>query len=327
MRILYADNVNDAYYKGLTLIGLNHLLEQSRNGSVWTYPTPVCTVYHNPTQRMLFDKTRNANPFFHLMEAFWMLAGRNDVEFVSEYAANMKNYSDDGETLNGAYGFRWRRHFGVDQLRNVLCLLQSDPNTRRAVLGMYDPNTDQSDDGASKDIPCNTHVYFRIKQGKLHMTVSNRSNDIVWGCYGANAVHMSVLHEFMAQAVGVPVGTYTQFSNDWHIYQQHWDLTKDPVEPPEHLYRDDWTHVDLIQPYERPISFLNECTLFVHNIGMHNFYAGYNSGYLNWVMQPLAKSWNCYKEGAFTKAVAYASTIKDTAVQLACMEWLERREK
>jgi hypothetical protein len=41
--------------------------------------TPVVTCYSAPTQRVLFSPMRDANPFFHLMEALWMLAGRDDV--------------------------------------------------------------------------------------------------------------------------------------------------------------------------------------------------------------------------------------------------------
>ena len=33
---------------------------------------------------------------------------------------------------------------------------------------------------------------------KLCMTVCNRSNDMLWGAYGANVVHMSMLQEFVA---------------------------------------------------------------------------------------------------------------------------------
>jgi hypothetical protein len=41
---------------------------------------------------------------------------------------------------------------------------------------------------------------------------------MVWGAYGANAVHFSVLQEFIAAAVGVPVGFYWQVANNFHAY-------------------------------------------------------------------------------------------------------------
>lgn len=50
------------------------------------------------------------------------------------------------------------------------------------------------------------------------MTVFCRSNDIIWGCYGANAVHFSMLQEYLATYIGCPVGIYQQVSVNWHAY-------------------------------------------------------------------------------------------------------------
>ena len=50
------------------------------------------------------------------------------------------------------------------------------------------------------------------------MTVCNRSIDVLWGTYGANVVHMSILQEYIANRVGVPVGPYYQISDSYHVY-------------------------------------------------------------------------------------------------------------
>ena len=67
---------------------------------------------------------------------------------------------------------------------------------------MWDAKQDLSHRNESKDLPCNTHVYFSIREGFLDMTVCNRSNDLIWGCCGANAVHMSFLQEYVATMWG-----------------------------------------------------------------------------------------------------------------------------
>ena len=59
---------------------------------------------------------------------------------------------------------------------------------------------------------------FSKRNGVLNMSVTNRSNDIVWGLFGANAVHMSILHEYMAARTESKVGVYTHFSNNAHAY-------------------------------------------------------------------------------------------------------------
>ena len=90
--------------------------QESRSGSVIEFPSPVTTTYKRPEERVLFYKNRDANPFFHLFESIWMLAGRDDVKYLSNFNKRMEEYSDDGHTLHGAYGYRWREYFLTDQL-------------------------------------------------------------------------------------------------------------------------------------------------------------------------------------------------------------------
>ena len=52
------------------------------------------------------------------------------------------------------------------------------------------------------------------------MSIVNRSNDMIWGAYGANAVHMSMLLEYMAAMTGFQVGIYYQISNNLHAYKK-----------------------------------------------------------------------------------------------------------
>jgi hypothetical protein len=187
-------------------------------------PWPVTTVYRWPWQRVLFDPIRDANPFFHLFEALWMLAGRNDVAFPAMFVKRMAEFSDDGVMLNGAYGYRWRHHFGRDNLERVVRDLLADRDTRRAYLPIWDGTFDGWRE--TKDMPCNVGVNFRIRDEKLHMTVFCRSNDILWGCYGANAVHFAFLQEYVAAHVGVGLGPYTQVSDSFHAYCERPDWAK-----------------------------------------------------------------------------------------------------
>lgn len=229
-------NVNDGL--ATALVNLAHMgqLEPSRNGAVIVFPEPVLTRYHNPEERVLFSTRRDANPYFHLMEALWMLAGRNDVQWITQFNSKFDQFSDDGHVFHGAYGYRWLQHFGYNQLDVIAREMRSNPNSRRCVLSMWDPTSVSIEiDGynpriigaddlhyavtdGTKDAPCNTHAYFEVRHGMLNLTVCCRSNDLWLGCYGANAVHFSVLHELMAAWIGVPLGYYRQFSNNLHFY-------------------------------------------------------------------------------------------------------------
>ena len=222
MIVIGTRNVNYALHAGARYLREHGVEQESRNGPVLRAPFPVTTVYEQPTERVLLDRHRDANPFFHLYESLWMLAGRKDLAPLLDFVKNMVNFSDDGgKTQPGAYGYRWRSHFGGrDQLAWAIRRLKADPNDRRVVIGMYDVGADQhAADSGGRDIPCNLMALPAVStEGRLDLTVFNRSNDMVWGAYGANAVHFSVLQEFLAAAIGVPVGRYFQVSNNFHGY-------------------------------------------------------------------------------------------------------------
>ena len=141
MKVIQARNVNDALVKGAQLMKSGGQAQASRAGGTLEYPEPVCTVYERPLERVLFDAVRDANPFFHLMESLWMLAGRRDVAWLARFNQRMATYSDDGVVFNAAYGYRWRRQFDLhtadgegitDQLGVIARMLRADPDSRRA---------------------------------------------------------------------------------------------------------------------------------------------------------------------------------------------------
>lgn len=212
---LVARNVNSVWPQALSLLLSNGRSRPSRNGPVTEYPSPVVTQYERPQERVLFDPLRDANPFFHLFEALWILAGREDVAWPAQFAPKLKDYSDNGTTFHGAYGHRLRCSQG-DQLRQAVALLKQDPGSRRVVLSLWAATADLGTQ--SKDLPCNTQLYVKLRDNQVHLTVCNRSNDIVWGLYGANAVQFSVIQEYLAAQLGVGLGPLTTLSDSFHAY-------------------------------------------------------------------------------------------------------------
>lgn len=237
-------NVNEAYVRGLSHLQRHGERAQSRGGEVLVSPSPVVTIYQRPLERVLFDAQRDANPFFHLFESLWMLAGRCDAAPLNRYVSNFgERFAEPGGyEIHGAYGHRWRHVFGFDQLSAVVARLRKDPGDRQCVIAMWDATTtyagSEPDDllGDWRDRPCNTHIYLRVRNALcritgdagspdeegmapfLDLTVCCRSNDAVWGAHGANAVHFSILQEYLAGRIGVGVGRMYQFSNNYHVY-------------------------------------------------------------------------------------------------------------
>lgn len=187
------------------------------------------TVYEKPDERVLFSTARDANPFFHFFEALWILAGREDVEFLAQFNSKMCDFSDDGVIFHAPYGHRLRAVQKFDQIDKAIEMLKKDHDTRQVVLQIWDAQLDL--DVKSKDVPCNDLIFLKIRDKKLNITVACRSNDIIWGAYGANAVQFSTIQEFIARAVGVGIGTYTQISDSFHIYtanEAYQRLLKEP---------------------------------------------------------------------------------------------------
>ena len=241
MRVISVRNVHQALPEAIRLLKEEGVRRNSRNGPVIIAPFPVTTVYSHPQERVLFWPQRDANPFLHLYESLWMIAGRKDVGGLTRYTKKFLEYSDDGLTLHDAYGYRWRKAFGTDQLEMIISRLTNNPDDRRCVLQMWDVHADLGQFG--KAHPCNLVATFqRGARGELDMVVFNRSNDIIWGCYGANAVHFSVLLEYMARRIGCPMGTYTQVSVNWHAYANVFD-TMDYIPPNQGIYG------EILDPY------------------------------------------------------------------------------
>src|SRR4051812_24359480 len=103
-------NVAHALTIGINAMQWPEVRNVSPRGSpTLEYPEPVITHYARPLERVLFSPDRDANPFFHFFEALWMLAGRDDVEFLAALLPRMQEFSDDGVRLAGAYGYRWKK--------------------------------------------------------------------------------------------------------------------------------------------------------------------------------------------------------------------------
>ena len=183
--------VNELFTDALWWLRTAGEVEDSRNGAVKACQEPVLLTSLRPVERVIFCKERKENPVFHFAECLWMMAGRSDAAWLEQFNPRMKEFAETSGKIYGAYGHRWRAHFGFDQILEVCKILKEEPNTRRAVIGMWSPTGDLGID--AKDVPCNTHIYFRRRGESLDMTVCNRSNDLVWGALGSNIVHFSFL--------------------------------------------------------------------------------------------------------------------------------------
>lgn len=324
---LNCKNVNDAYYHGMHLIRDRGILVETRNGPAFRLGEPVATRYAFPMQRVLFEATRDCNPFFHFFEALWMLQGRNDTAFVGNIVKRMNEFSDDGKTLNGAYGYRWRVWFDYDQIRAAIDVLKKDPSSRRIYIGMWDPSTDLTVQG--KDVPCNLGIKLDVFDGVLNMYVTNRSNDIIWGAYGANMVHMSMLHEYIAAATGIPIGAYEQISMDYHAYKDIFAAKMVKLLERGDDWHDPYSGGRIVDPMPMDGvalgSFDKDLRKFFTN-GQFIDTCHYETDYFEYTAKPMWRSLMAYQKKDPSLAMARAFEIKAEDWRMACCEWLARRQ-
>lgn len=208
------------------------------------------TTLTSPYHRCVGGCGRDINIFFLLAEALWIFKGERDVEFLTMFNERMAEFSDNGKVFHAPYGFRLR-HYGVDsnfkfedgkessqlklgfgqpekqghhiqqmmdgtdQVLECLKMLKDNHFDRRAVMSIW--NTELDLGTKSKDIPCNDMVFLKIRNGRLHTTIANRSNDLHWGL-PTNVFQFSFLTEIMSNILEVQLGTQTHNSQSLHFY-------------------------------------------------------------------------------------------------------------
>jgi len=329
MITIKANNVNEVYSIGINLLLNQGVKQASQHGDTLEIDQPVSVCYKDPRQRVLFNKQRDINPFLHFFEPLWILAGREDVDFLQYLVPNMAKYSDNGSTYYGAYGRRMRGlpGMGDDQIQKAIERLQKDPDSRQVVINIRDRN-DLWYEG--KDTPCNLMVMLKVRQGRLNMHVINRSNDFIWGLTGTNVCQFSMLQEYIADKLGVALGHYHQTTDSFHCYlNQQWvDIVK---------------HRDFQDPYAEDgvRAFPMGCADPHWDEDLAEFFfrwdtghetTHYKSAFFCDVVDPMWNTFNSHVTWRKNKLEPqreatkhYASDILADDWRLVTMQWLEKR--
>ncbi|UNU44528.1 thymidylate synthase [Sphingopyxis sp. YF1] len=155
-------------------------------------------------------------PFSALGEFLWYLTKSDDIDFITAYIPNYKKEIGPDGRINGAYGPRLFSTYGLDQIEAVIDLLERKPHTRRAVLQLYAAKDLKID----AEVPCTTTLQFFIRDEKLHLMASLRSNDAYLGL-PHDVFCFTMLQEMIANRLGVGLGEYIQMVGSFHLYEEH----------------------------------------------------------------------------------------------------------
>lgn len=195
----------------------------------------VGIAHANPKDRLMGFKSRKENLIAQISEVLWVMGGSQEIKYLQPFLPRAIEFSDNPEdespVWRSGYGKRIRSYPNdngepIDQLKSVIEILKKDLYSRRAFLVISYPPIDHT---PGKDIACNTFISFLVRKDleddkdKLYMTVNCRSNDGFWGFSGINYFEFTFLQEFIANQLGIELGTYLHNVMSFHVYEHHFE--------------------------------------------------------------------------------------------------------
>lgn len=201
-------------------------------------------VLRNPRARLLNIKARKADYGFGVGEFLWYWNGRADLASLAYYNKRATTFSDDGKTVNSAYGYRARKFEwdGANGTHDIPRITQweackrtliADQDSRRALIIINFPgdNTIAAVEG-SKDVPCTLSLQFFIRNNRLILHSHMRSNDVIWGLT-YDLFSFTLLQEMMMlelnhdAKLGLDVGEYIHTAGSLHLYEPHFKMAQE----------------------------------------------------------------------------------------------------
>lgn len=177
---------------------------------------PVCGV------RKTFPKTAAA-------EVAWFLLGTRDASFIREYAPIWDKFlEDDGHTIAGAYGHRWREAFGRDQVADAIKTLRRNKTDRRTVVMAWDPGSDGLGQ-PSKNVPCPLGFTLSVVNGRLNSAIVLRSSDTFVGLPYDVMGHALLMNAFACSIGGVLPGVMSVTLAHPHLYLKHEQMAREAL--------------------------------------------------------------------------------------------------
>jgi thymidylate synthase len=179
-------------------------------------------------------KGRKVNYGFMFAEAAYIIQGWGNVRYLENHISKFKDYSDLYPLQQGSYGPPF-----VEQLRYVVETLQTNDESRQAVMTIWRPNP-----RLSKDIPCTLSLQFIIRDSKLHTIVTMRSSDIFTGliydmfCFTAMSAVVLAFLDFS----DVKLGKCWINAGSSHLYKRDFDRIKKVDEEMHDYSLREWPH-------------------------------------------------------------------------------------
>jgi thymidylate synthase len=165
-------------------------------------------------------------------EQVWFVSGaRRPEDFLRNFTKIWDDFTNPGDVVTVAYGYRWRKHFGRDQLGKLITLLEKDPSSRHGVVVTWDPASDGLGGTSKSNVPCPYTFTVNIIGGRLNLLNVVRSNDMILG-FPHDVPGFAMLQMILAQRLGVKPGIYTHVISNAHVYDIHYEAARIMIERP-----------------------------------------------------------------------------------------------
>ena len=182
----------------------------------------------DPMQNIYNNDVRGSKLKYIAAELLWYFSGTNNPKYIEEHASLWKNLHNADGTVNSAYGnllFNEKTPTGLTQYTWVINSLKNDKDSRQAFMHFNKPHHQYV---GNKDQVCTLQALFHIRDNKLYMTLTMRSNDVILG-FMTDYTFFSILqyHVFLQLKEyykDLEMGSYTHISHSMHLYEKHYDL-------------------------------------------------------------------------------------------------------
>lgn len=172
---------------------------------------------------------RKVPPKAIIAEQVWFLTGsRKPEDILRDYTRIWDVFTNPADVVTVAYGYRWRKHFGRDQIALLIDLLEKEPSSRHGVVITWDPAHDGLSLFKKKNVPCPFTFTVNIIGGKLHLHNIMRSNDFILGT-PFDVAGFAFLQCVLAQRLGVKPGIYTHTVSNAHVYDLHYEAAEEII--------------------------------------------------------------------------------------------------
>jgi thymidylate synthase len=167
-----------------------------------------------------------------IYELLWFLHGDTNIKYLTDNGVRIWNeWADDHGDLGPVYGHQWRNWNSedIDQIKQVVDTLKSNPNSRRMLVSAWNPSVlpdtsksfaENVANGKAALPPCHAFFQFYVADGKLSCQLYQRSADIFLGV-PFNIASYALLTMMMAQVCGYQLGEFIHTFGDAHIYSNH----------------------------------------------------------------------------------------------------------